>query len=33
MVVDAAVLVWPILMIVSALIPVLVGLHEYRRSR
>jgi hypothetical protein len=31
--IDAATIVWPLLMIVSALIPVLLGLRDYRRSR
>lgn len=30
---DAAIIVWPVLMILSALIPVLLGLRDYRRSR
>lgn len=33
MTIEAAVVVWPILMIASALVPVLLGLREYRRSR
>jgi hypothetical protein len=30
---NVAVMIWPLLMILSALIPVLIGLREYRRSR
>jgi hypothetical protein len=33
MIVEAGFVVWPLLLIVSALVPVLVGLYEYRRSR
>jgi hypothetical protein len=33
MAIDAAVLVWPALMVLSALVPVLLGLRDYRRSR
>jgi|GEM_PF-6576482 len=30
---DAVVVVWPLLMVCAALVPVLLGLREYRRSR
>jgi hypothetical protein len=30
---DLALIVWPLLMVVSAIIPVILGLREYRRSR
>jgi hypothetical protein len=30
---EASVMVWPTLMIASALVPVLFGLREYRRTR
>jgi hypothetical protein len=30
---DIALLVWPLLMVLSALIPVLLGLRNYYRSR
>ncbi len=29
--IDLAVVVWPLLMLMSALIPVLIGIREYRR--
>ncbi len=29
--IDLAVIVWPLLMLMSALIPVLIGIREYRR--
>ncbi len=31
--IEMAVLVWPLVMILSALVPVLVGLRNYYRSR
>lgn len=31
--IDAAMVVWPLLMILSALVPVLLGIRDYRRSR
>jgi len=30
---NLAFVIWPLLMVVSAIIPVLLGLREYRRSR
>lgn len=33
MTVDVAVVLWPVLMVVSALVPVVFGIREYRRSR
>lgn len=33
MTIDVAVVIWPVLMVLSALIPVLLGLRDYRRSR
>ncbi len=30
---NLALIVWPVLMVVSAIIPVVMGLREYRRSR
>lgn len=33
MIQNFAFVAWPLLMVLSALIPVLLGLREYRRSR
>jgi hypothetical protein len=30
---EATVMVWPMLMILSALVPVLMGIVQYRRTR
>ena len=30
---DVAFVAWPLLMVLSALVPVLLGLRQYRRSR
>jgi hypothetical protein len=31
--IDMALLVWPVLMVLSALVPVVLGLRNYYRSR
>jgi hypothetical protein len=31
--IDVALVIWPLLMVSSALIPVILGLRDYRRSR
>jgi hypothetical protein len=33
MVQNVALIVWPLLMVLSAIIPVLLGLREYRREQ
>jgi hypothetical protein len=33
MTIDVALILWPLLMVCSALIPVLLGLRDYKRSR
>lgn len=30
---DMTMMLWPVLLIVSSLVPVLIGLHAYRRTR
>lgn len=30
--IDAALMLWPLLMLLTAIVPVMLGLHEYRRS-